>query len=270
MLRVAIVEDSKQDMNILKEHLAHYSRDTSQAVKVEEFSQAETFLQNYRAVYDVVFMDIGLPFMDGMSAAEALRKVDTEVAIIFATDMQQYALRGYKVNALDYFVKPVKYYDVKLRLNRVTMLKEASLPTIVIHIPNSGDLAMSSRDIYYIDVMNKSLTYHTTRGNYTIRSVGLKELEKDLNECGFCRCSSSYLVNLDWCQALSDDAVIVAGDTLRISRGMRQKFVTELSKSFSRMRFSKKGVQYDSEYGQDTWDTELCFGGAHGNDGGGA
>ena len=51
---------------------------------------------------------------------------------------------------------------------------------------------------------------------------------------GFCRCSSSYLVNLKWCRELRDAEVVVAGDALPLSRGMKSKFVTRLSEQMMR------------------------------------
>ena len=202
MLFIAIIEDSPKDRGALEKHILRYQQETEQEIQIDVFDRAEEFLENYRAVYDVVFMDIMLPGMDGMTAAEKLRQLDSEVALIFATDMRQYALGGYKVGALDYFVKPVEYYDVKLRLDRIAMLKEASLPAILIHIPGTGDVALSSQDLYYIEVMDKNLTYHTAKGVFHGRSVGLKKLEEDLAPCGFCRCSGSFLVNLRWCREL--------------------------------------------------------------------
>lgn len=51
-----------------------------------------------------------MKFMDGMAAAEEIRKMDSEVIIIFITNMTQYAIRGYEVDALDYMLKPVNYF----------------------------------------------------------------------------------------------------------------------------------------------------------------
>ena len=234
MLAVAIIEDSAQDRAALDRHIRRYQRETGQEIQIKAFDRAETFLENYKAVYDVIFMDIMLPGMDGMKAAERLRRLDGEVALIFATDMRQYALGGYKVGALDYFVKPVEYYDVKLRLDRIALLKESAAPAIVIHLPGTGDVALSSREVYYIEVMDKELTYHTGQGAYRCRSVGLKKLEEELAPCGFCRCSSSFLVNLRWCRELREAEVNVAGDLLPVSRGMKQKFVTRLSEHMAR------------------------------------
>ena len=56
--------------------------------------------------FDILIMDIELKFMDGMTAAQHIRKMDSNVIIIFVTNMPQFALKGYQVDALDYVLKP--------------------------------------------------------------------------------------------------------------------------------------------------------------------
>ena len=116
LLSIVIVEDRPLDRMALEKHVARYQAETHQDTRVDGFESGEYFLASYRPVYDVVFMDIMLPGENGMKTAEALRKMDSEVALIFVTDMRQYALQGYKVGALDYFIKPVEYYDVKITI----------------------------------------------------------------------------------------------------------------------------------------------------------
>ena len=59
-----------------------------------------------------------MKFVDGMTAAEEIRKMDSEVVIIFITNMTQYAIRGYEVDALDYVLKPVSYFAFSQKLKR--------------------------------------------------------------------------------------------------------------------------------------------------------
>lgn len=239
MLSVVVIEDDSNYSNALKALLLKYSHDSGEEIKVSVFGNAEDFLNNYKPLYDIIFMDIRLPGMDGMEAAEELRQIDTETAIIFITDMKQFAVRGYKVNALDFFVKPVSYFDLKLRLDRYRMIKKTLLPPIVIHLSGIGDKIMSSDNLYYIEIMNQDLTYHTANGIFTSRSVGLKALEADLHQRGFARCSASCLVNLRWCEEINKDSVNVNGKTIKISRGLKRDFITRLSNYFTGFSFNR-------------------------------
>ena len=231
-MRAAIVEDSPRDREALISGLKRYAGENGLAIQTDVFQNAESFLEAYRAVYDVVFMDIILPGLTGMDAAARLRQMDQGVALIFVTDMRRYALQGYKVGAMDYFLKPVSYFDLKMRLDMIALSRKKTEGYLVVHIAKQGDRRLSLDSIHYIEVMNRDLTYHTAEGRITERRA-LKSLEKELAGQGFHRCSASYLVNLKWCTGLSGDTVCVAGEELRISRGMRAEFLSHLNEVFS-------------------------------------
>ena len=65
------------------------------------------FLEKYRANYDLVFMDIEMPVMDGMSAIKKLRQIDKNVLVVIVTNLAQYAVNGYELGVFDFMVKPV-------------------------------------------------------------------------------------------------------------------------------------------------------------------
>lgn len=64
-------------------------------------------MENYQPAFDLIFMDIEMKPLDGMKAAQQIRKTDQKTVIIFVTQMAQYAVKGYEVGALDFMVKPV-------------------------------------------------------------------------------------------------------------------------------------------------------------------
>ena len=68
--------------------------------------------------YDIVFMDIELPGINGMEAAHRLREIDQQVILIFVTNMAQFAVKGYEVDALDYIIKPAQYGPLSIKLDR--------------------------------------------------------------------------------------------------------------------------------------------------------
>ena len=111
MIRIALVEDDPAYAEQLLSYLKEYEKESKERISVQTFSDGEDIVTEYRADYDIILMDVEMKFMDGMSAAEKIRKMDTEVVIIFITNMPQYAIQGYKVNALDYILKPISYFS---------------------------------------------------------------------------------------------------------------------------------------------------------------
>lgn len=119
MIRIAIVEDDRHDREALKKCLNRYEKENQVKFSVTEFQDGEDIVTDYTASYDLIILDIEMAFLNGMKAAEKIRELDTNVIIIFITNMPQYAIQGYKVNALDYILKPISYLSIQSSITPV-------------------------------------------------------------------------------------------------------------------------------------------------------
>jgi two-component system response regulator LytT len=122
MISIAVLEDEDEFAKTLMGHIHQYSIEMNIPIEVERFYDGMSFLDEYSEKYQIVFMDIAMPNMNGMETAEKLRKIDKEVCLIFVTSLAQYAIRGYEVSALDFIVKPVSYELFKIRMERAISL----------------------------------------------------------------------------------------------------------------------------------------------------
>ena len=118
MLKIAIVEDERECQEALIEHLRKYEKEKNEAFIVRIFNDGIDILDDYSADYDLIFLDIHMKYQDGMTTAKRIREVDADAQIVFITALAQYAIEGYKVNALDFILKPVVYEQLTTMQDR--------------------------------------------------------------------------------------------------------------------------------------------------------
>ena len=118
MIHIAVVEDEKLFAEQILNFIRKYEKENNRQIKVTAYSDGEDIVEDYKGEYDIILMDIQMRFMDGMTAAEKIRSLDDEVIIMFITNMIQYAVRGYEVDAMDYVVKPVEYFSFSQKLDK--------------------------------------------------------------------------------------------------------------------------------------------------------
>ena len=231
MIRIAIVDDDETDSGRLETLLKSYGRENSVELGIACFSDPVMFVERYTANYEIIFFDIEMPMLDGIAAAEKIRETDDTVVLIFVTRMAQLAVRGYKVRALDFIVKPIN--PRTLSLTMASALKAVELVSGEdILIPMRGGLErVSAKNIYYIEVRKHTLIYHTAKGIFE-RYGALKSVEADLKKLKFVKCNSCFLVNPRHVKKIRDHTVTVGGDELIISHPKKKEFMTALVKYF--------------------------------------
>ena len=228
MIRIAIVEDERRERAHLRDCLAYMAEKEQLEFDIVEFGSGEEFLGGYQPVYDIVLMDIELPGINGMETAKALRRLDSFVLLVFVTNMVQYAVSGYEVDALNYILKPVNRFDFALKMNKA-ISRTAKRTEKSVQMRAGKDLYMLPvAAIRYLEVDGHYIVYHTTEGDYS-EYITLKEAEKKLDKPYFVRCNRCYLVNLKYVAAVRDDVVQVGRDELLISRPQKKAFLNALA-----------------------------------------
>lgn len=228
MLRIAVVEDDKAYSAQLKEYLKMYEEEKRMKLSVTVFPDGEDIVTDYTADFDIILMDVEMTFMNGMTAAEEIRKKDSEVVIIFITNMPQYAIQGYRVDALDYVLKPISYFAFSQRIDRaLTRVKKHTSHFITVAL-KGGRQKVDVSLLCYVEVRDHDLIYHTVDGNLETKGT-IKEAEDALTGGNFFRCNRCYLVNLEYVENFQGSDVTVNGDVIQVSRSRKKSFLDALN-----------------------------------------
>lgn len=227
MVHVSIVEDDPVSAQTLEQYFAQYQRERDVAFQITCYQNGAAFLEHYSPETDLVLMDIDLPVMDGMKTAAALRDLDRLVVLIFVTNLAQYAVQGYEVNALDYIVKPVPYAHFAVKLERALQNLPSRQESYIIR-SRDGVIRVACDRIFYVEGQRHKVLFHTADGVIPVWGT-LKETEQALRRHGFSRSGHSFLLNLRHIQAIHGSRVLLHGQEFSIGRSHKAAFMDDFT-----------------------------------------
>ncbi|MFV0465258.1 MAG: LytR/AlgR family response regulator transcription factor [Lachnospiraceae bacterium] len=228
MIRVAIVDDDTKSKNILEGYTKKYAKESGETFSISLFSDGLDIAEEYKAEYDVIFLDVKMKFMDGMKAAEKIRELDSDVLLIFITNMTQYALKGYEVQAMNYLIKPITYFAFSQELQKACAKINERTNAYFYVRTDTGIRRLNVEQILYLESKRHQIIVHTETDSYATRDT-MKNVESMLLKYKFVRCHNCFLVNLKYVDGVVQNQVIVKGEELAISRPRKKEFLDELT-----------------------------------------
>lgn len=224
LIRIAIVEDEPTERDRIKVYLEEIAQEDQTQFDIEQYSSGMAFVMRGMKDYDLVLMDIDMPNLNGIETAKALRKVDQSATLIFVTNMAQYAISGYEVNAIDFILKPVNRYSFAIKIKRA-ISRTAKKNDNAIQIKMDGTIFLVHMyQIMYLEVDGHYVIFHTTQGDYKEYTT-LKLARKRINSSHFVQCNQSFLINMKYIESVSRESVTVGGTIIYISRKMKTEFM---------------------------------------------
>lgn len=229
MLHIAVCDDEESFVQNLKEQLMRYAQECAQQIRVTVFYDGSELVNGYDPSIDLVFLDIQMNRMDGLAAAERIRQMDGEVGIIFLTTLTRYALEGYKYQATNYIIKPMKYARLKAEMDRWMQRRPAKESPSLVVVNDSGRYRVLLKELKYVETFNRNLLLHTEKENILCYR-SMKEMERELAGSGFVRCHTSYIVNLFFVKGVKKlEIELLDGTQLPISQPKRKEFMEKLT-----------------------------------------
>lgn len=229
-MKIAIVEDQKIEQERLSSYIKTYCQQAGIAVEISFFNDGIHITSDYQKQFDLIYLDVQMEIMDGMTTAKKIRSVDKDVLIVFVTNHSQVAIQGYSVEAIDFLLKPLSNFvfeeHFKKILRKLPSQEEEQAFLYVKH--KASTVKVAQADIFYIESQGHQLHIHTKNEVITTSNT-LKNLEPLLDTKTFFRSNSGYIVNLAHVEKVEGNLVFLKGEALPISRPRKKDFMAALT-----------------------------------------
>lgn len=227
MIKIAICDDEKALRTQLREIAERELQLQGVDYNISEFESGESFLRANDS-FDILFLDIEMPGINGIDTAKSLRQMDTNTIIIFVTSYKDFVFQGYEVRALNYILKPYKEEKIKEVLF-VALTESAKLSEQYYLVEQRG----GTTKLYFKDVICFSSDRRMVTATGTKNTVSfygtLSDLEGKLPSF-FVRIHSRHLVNLHYVEHIKSNSVICSSETLPVSRSCKPELMTAFAK----------------------------------------
>ena len=235
MLKVAICDDNEEFINKIEIYLHRFADENSIKVKINHFFSGQELMATFiRKKYDLIFLDIKMPEMDGFETAERIRKKDDEISLVFCSTFYSVpnVQKCIEVGAKDFLKKPISYKKVEQHLNKVYNRKLISSEEKLMLKTQDGITALQISDISYLETDKKAVVIHTEKNDF-VTYHKLYEFERKLGDKLFCRCHSGFLVNLDYVERIKNNRIYLSGNEqieIPISKSKKENVLRKMAK----------------------------------------
>ncbi len=220
MLRLAVCDDEKVFRSDLKKIIGTELELCGIDYDIEEFSNGEELIDGLkRTDCQILFLDIEMDGMDGVTAARRLRGTKRQMEIIFVTSYADFVFQGYEVRALNYILKP--YDPEKIAAVLHTALEALDIESEKYYVidQKGGSARVPLSSVKYFTSDRRTVHAVTTDKEYTFYEK-LSDLEAQLPR-SFVRIHNRYLVHLKYLEAVRQNTAVVAGEELPVSRSCK-------------------------------------------------
>lgn len=201
MFRIAICDDESLFTEELKELLSGYMMEKGLVFEIDTYSSGEALVELGIEIvrYTVVFLDINMDKVDGIMAAEKIRKVSRDVFIVFVTAYVDYSLEGYRLDVVRYLLKGNANFQSKVNECMDAIIDKMNYSVTKRKFDfKEGRKELSLERLLYIESNLHVLEFHVMEDVMKVYTMyeTLNVLEERLAENGFVRIHQSYLVNI--------------------------------------------------------------------------
>ena len=211
-MKISIVDDDPKWVERIENEVMRY--DENKEMEIDVFLSGEKYLKK-QAQYDISFIDIEMPGIDGFETISAARKYNPNGIYVILTTHVEMSRKGYVVNAFRYLDK-TQLEEMRETIESAQVLLGRN-EKIEVNVINDGVRKLTLKNIIYIETEKHYILIHTKHGVVKC-SDRMQDVEKILPDNWFNRCHHAYIVNLDEINDIKDKIIYLSnGDDIDVS-----------------------------------------------------
>lgn len=229
MIKVAICDDDEESRKKIHSIVETYFSKLDRSVLSVEFKNGMRLLDSHIR-FDIIFLDIEMPGLNGIETAVKLRKWDVNSKIVYVTNYENYRVSAYKVHAFDYIDKPINTNNVvKVLDDIIYYLDNKTEKQKYAFKTETGIITLELDEIFYFEYLARKVVIHGADGKYTA-TYKLKELLEKLGKYNFASPHKSFIVNMLYIKSIKGfDIFMENGDKIPLA----QKRAVEFKSAFN-------------------------------------
>lgn len=211
-LFVVLLEDNEWQMQQSRETIELAAKEQNINVHIIGYASGTDIPDDMIVAADLFFLDVETPGRNGLDTARHIRTIAPDVPIAIATNHKQYQMHGYKVQAIQYLVKPIKAEDCKGCLALAERYARAKEHSKLVITQRGKQTVLSFSDIQLIEAMDHECRIIYSGGETQCRKT-IGELVQMLPATRFVQCHRSYVVNCYFTMQIKNKELLLHGNT---------------------------------------------------------
>lgn len=223
MIKIALCDDEESFLHSMEEKLRNYEKIVNEVFCIKKYTKPLQLMNSLAEDFQVFFLYIQMPNLNGIELAEIIRKYDKKSTIVFVTSYQDFNRYCLELEADNYIIKPITQIQVDYEMNRVIKKIKSTEQDYIGLKSNDGFMKVFLSDIEYIETVGRKVMFHCDKSGDIIARFKIQDLERRLGNYPFVRCHNGVIVNLDYISSLIGFTILLTDGTPIYTTKSRKK-----------------------------------------------
>lgn len=230
MIKIAICDDEISFVDCIEKMLKQFEKNTNHHLVIKKYTKPLYLMDSLKEDFQIFFLDIEMPCLNGVELTEIIRKHDERSIIIFVTSHAEYIAQGYDYDVQNFITKPITQVQINCEMNRA-IRKLCTYNQKYLAVRNSnGFMKLFLSDIEYIETKDRNVLFHCINGRQEIGHFKMQDLEEKLKECPFIRCHNGIIVNVDYVESIHDFTVtLLSGEQIFTTKSRKKALIQKVA-----------------------------------------